>query len=190
MMKLRAVWNSARRLYPALPEHPIAGVEFNPEEACKTIIKADELPGWWEKVRGIDNPIRRDLQITMLFTGLRATDASSIRWSEIDFKAKTIHRPSPKGGKRKSFTVPLCGYVVRVLARLRRHVLREFGPTCPWVFPTHNRDGKLTHTQEAKEARYEWEVGGKVTKMMYLPTPHTLRRTFRSVAHAAWTSTR
>lgn len=182
---LRTIWNRVRRMYPEqFPAHPVSAVEFNAEVACKTIIPAEQLPAWWAKVRALENPVRRNLQLVMLFTGLRAMDASTIRWSEIDFKAATIHRPAPKGGTAKAFTVPLCRFVVRLLTRHRRYVASQFGASCQWVFPTHNRAGKLTHVQEQKELEFNRDAEGNVVSKAYLPSPHTLRRTFRSVGHA------
>jgi integrase len=61
---------------------------------------------WPRSGSAIDNPIRRDLQLFIL-TGLRATDAKTVRWDHVDFVAGTIHRPMPKGGEDRAFTVPV-----------------------------------------------------------------------------------
>ena len=102
-----------------------------------------------------------------------------MKWEDVDFEAGTIHRPKPKGGVDRAFTVPVSGFVLDLLRR--RQV--ENPPDDGWVFPTTvQRDGHLvvTHVQEVKEQRYE--DGRKVT---YLPSPHRLRDTCATAAKDA-----
>lgn len=67
----------------------------------------------------IQNPIRHDLQLFILLTGLRSTDAKTVRWEHIDFEAGTLHRPKPKGGEQRAFTVPVSQAVLDILRRRR-----------------------------------------------------------------------
>jgi len=175
MHMLRAVYNSARRLYEQLPPHPVEGITFNKQRRRREPIAWADLPAWWAKVEGLENPVRRDLQRTLLFTGLRSTDARTIRWEHIDFDAGTIHRPRPKGGEDRAFTVPLCAYLLDALARRRMDNLRYFSTDQGWVFPARDREGRVVHVREPKEQRYD-ESGTK--KVQYLPSPHRLRDTF------------
>ncbi|MEQ8769234.1 MAG: integrase family protein [Phycisphaerales bacterium] len=171
---LRAVYNSARRLYEQLPPHPVEGVTFNKQHRKRSPIAWTDLPEWWAKVEGLDNTVRRDLQFTLLFTGLRSQDARTIRWEHIDFDARTLHRPKPKGGEDRAFTVPLCGHLCSILANRQMDNLRGFSTDQGWVFPTRDRDGRVVHVREPKEQRYD--TSGK--KIQYLPSPHRLRDTF------------
>lgn len=179
MRSLRAIWNSARRLYEELPEHPVIGVVFNKQKRRREPIPWAQLPEWWQKVRGLPNPARPDLNLLMLFTGLRATDASTVRWEHLDFAAGTLHRPKPKGGEDKAFTVPLPAFVLRLLAR-RRASNAVYFPEGDggWLFPTRDRAGRIVATREPKEQRFEDLDNGKRKKTFYLPSPHRLRDTF------------
>ncbi len=42
--------------------------------------------------------LNRALQLFILLTGLRSTNAKTVRWEHVDFEKGTIHRPKPKGG--------------------------------------------------------------------------------------------
>jgi len=104
-----------------------------------------------------------------LLTGLRRTDAATIRWDDVNFNAKTLHRPNPKGGPEKAFTIPL-SHVAMGLLRHRRRQNQVMFSTSPWVFPAESKSG---HIEEPKEQR---QINGK--KVALLPSPHRLRDTF------------
>lgn len=176
---LRAAWNSAARIYEALPPRcPTVAVVLNPEPPSEKRIEWAELPGWWRMVEAIRNPVRRDLQRFILLTGLRSQDAASVRWSEIDFEKGTIHRPSPKGGRRRRFTVPLAAWVLAMLQARRDENRVIFGDDGGWVFPTRDRDGKVVRV-----VRVQSDVPGKGRGL--LPGPHALRHTFLTAAMEA-----
>jgi integrase len=179
---LRAVYNTAARRFEELPEAPpTVGVTFNKVRRRREPIPWAELPAWWARVEGIANPIRRDLQRFILFTGLRATDAATVRWTEVDFEARTLHRPKPKGGEDRAFTVPVSETVLEVLRRRRdeNHIL--YPDDGGWVFPSTDIKGRVSHVAQAKEQRYD-AMGKKVG---YLPSPHRLRDTFATAGHEA-----
>lgn len=120
--------------------------------------------------------MRRDLQWTLLLTGLRSLDARTLRWEHVDLERGTLHRPCPKGGPERAFTIPLCAVLRERLARARDRPRQDDG----WVFPTRDRAGRTTHLQEAKQQRL---VDGR--KVLHLPGPHRLRDTFATAAHEA-----
>ena len=164
----RAVYNTAVRRFENLPPiNPVIAVTFNRVRRRREPIAWAELPGWRRKVDGITNPIRRDLQLFLLLTGLRSLDARTVRWEHVDFEAGTIHRPKPKGGEDRAFTVPVADVVLELLRGRRQGngelPLGDEG----WVFPSLDRQGCVTHVVEAKEQRY---VDGR--KVAYLPSPH------------------
>lgn len=182
---MRACWNSARKLYAELPPHPVEGVTFNKQRRKRSPIAWGELPGWWEKVHAIENPVRRDLNLFLLFTGLRSADARTVRWEHVDFDRGTVHRPKPKGGEDRAFTVPLCRFLLAMLARRKMDNSVRFGDDGGWVFPTRDREGNIVPVAEAKEQRYAkgpdgrtLKRDGKPVKKGHLPSPHRLRDTF------------
>ena len=127
-------------------------------------------------MQALRNPVRRDLQLLLLFTGLRSLDARSIRREHVDLAAGTLHRPKPKGGEDRAFTIPVSRSVLEVLRRR----FRENGEDAGWVFPTRDLAGRVTHVFDPKQKHM---VDGR--KVLFLPTPHRLRDTFATAAHEA-----
>ncbi len=180
LQTFRACWNTASRRLDDLPPCPTRGVVFNKVRRRREPITWADLPAWRRAVDAIDNPIRRDLQLFILLTGLRATDAKTVRWEHVDFKAGTIHRPKPKGGEDRAFTVPVSKAVLELLRRRRDENAIIFPRDCGWAWPSRAMDGTVTHVQQVKEQRY---LAGRKTTTF--PSPHRLRDTFASAAHEA-----
>lgn len=178
MQQLRAVHNTAARRFEHLPERPpTLAVTFNRVRRRREPIPWPELPAWRARVDALGNPVRRDLQLFLLLTGLRSLDALTVRWDDVDLAAATLHRPRPKGGEDRAFTVPVATPVLALLHRRRSQNAAQ-GDDAGWVFPTRDRSGRVTHVQEPKEQRL---VAGR--KVRHLPSPHRLRDTFATAAH-------
>lgn len=181
MQQLRAVHNTAARRFEHLsPTNPVVAVTFNRVRRRRQPVPWSELPAWRALVEALRNPVRRDLQLFLLFTGLRSLDARTVRWEHVDLAAATLHRPKPKGGEDRAFTVPIARGVVEILRVRRVENVARFGDDGGWAFPARDRAGRTTHVQEAKEQR--WVAGRKVA---HLPSPHRLRDTFATAAHEA-----
>lgn len=120
-------------------------------------------------------PVRRDLHLFLLFTGLRSLDARTVRWEHLNLGNKPmslviplgkrekvvevppgcIHRPRPKGGISRGFTVPLAEHVLGLLrGRQQENPVQFSEGDGGWVFPALTRRGEITHVQEPKEKRY------------------------------------
>lgn len=175
---LRAVYRSAALVHEWLPAPPTVAVKFHKMKRRRSPIAWAELPSWWATVESLKSGVRRDLQRLLLFTGLRSNDGKTIRWEHIDFEAGTLHRPRPKGGEDRAFTIPLCAYVLAMLKR-RKELNEQRFPGQPWVFPVHRRKQLISHIIEVDEQR---EVEGKRLRG-FIPSPHRLRDTFLSAAH-------
>jgi len=176
----RACYNTANRRTEGLPPNPTIAVTYNKESRRQEPIPWDSLPSWAASVDTITNPVRRDLQRFILFTGLRSTDAKTVRWEHVDFTAGTVHRPKPKGGVDRAFTVPLSKPAIDILRRRQLENRIMCADDAGWAFPSRNREGQVTHVEEVKEQRYE-----KGKKVGFLPSPHRLRDTFATAAHEA-----
>ncbi|MGE3171536.1 MAG: tyrosine-type recombinase/integrase [Planctomycetota bacterium] len=181
MRHLRAVWRTAERRLEDLPRCPVRAVTFHKQRRRREPITWDALPAWWQQVQEIENPVMRDYQFLMLFTGLRRHDARTIRWEDLRDDG-SLHRPRPKGGEDRAFTVPVAEFVLELLER-RRAENRELFPAGDggWVFPARAKAGHVTHLYEARVMRY---VDGKRLPAT-LPSPHRLRDTFATAAHEA-----
>ena len=95
-----------------------------------------------------------------------------MRWQDVDCEVGTLHRPNPKGGEERAFTIPLSQVAPGLLRFIRRRDAVLF-PGSEWVFPTRLRDRSVTHIKEPKERRRG------------LPSPHRLRDTYHSACQEA-----
>lgn len=151
---LRAVWNHARRVYD-LPQSPTAAIEWFEEPPNGEVI--EDLHAWRQVVEGLDNPIHTAFYRLILFTGLRKTEALTLRWSQIH--EDRIHLPITKNGR--PFDLPTSEIHSTILEPIRRL-------SSEWVFPARRSlSGHLS-----APSRIEW-------------SPHAHRRTFATVAMEA-----
>jgi integrase len=206
MRHVRAAWNTALKEHD-LPANPTIAVHWNKESRRQEPIAWAKLPAWRETVLtlepiivdgkrvGARAGVRGDYQMFVLLTGLRRMDAATVRWQHIDLEKAALHRPNPKGGKARAFTIPLSSECVKILERRRRenraaHKEGDGG----WVFPTRavkskpctlcaalgapaHDAGAVVHLVEGKQQRFDKEKG-KATRI--LPSPHRLRDTYTS----------
>jgi len=103
----------------------------------------------------------------LLFTGIRRGEASSLKWSDVDFNQKTFMLHDTKNGE--DFVIPMS---VPVHGLLKAQQQTANGSE--WVFPARNGTGHMLEPRKALE-RLSEEIG-------YRFTSHTLRHTFGSVA--------
>ena len=206
MKNLRAAWRSTRKMHRQLPEHPVGGVTMNKVNRRREPIAWSALPAYWAQVEALGNPVRRDLRHFMLLTGLRSTDAKTLRWEEVNLTDEPIehspgvtippgcvYRPRPKGGEDRAFTAPLSSFVLEMLARRRLENRMGFGDDEGWAFPTHDEDGRVTHVRETKEVRdmrgpdgkYLRSPNGTIRKESIMPSAHRLRDTFATACREA-----
>lgn len=181
----RAIFNTAARVHDLPGRAPTVGVDFNRQRRRREPIPPADLPAWHAKVQQL-TPIMRDLHLFILLTGLRRADAVTARWEHVSFEHGTIHRPKPKGGVDRAFTVPLIARCLEIVKARREENAVLFdarGGDGGWIFPSVvTRGGRrvTTHVQEPKVCRV---VNGKHVQL--LPSVHRLRDTFASAAHAA-----
>lgn len=173
MKCFRAIYNTALKEHEYLGTCPTIAVHWFKEHRRQEPIPVEKLPQWWQTVNNMRNPTRRDYQLFVLFTGLRRRDTATIRWADINMKNASLHRPKPKGGASRAFTIPLPDICMDVLQRRQAQNKILFGDNCPWVFPTYSRDGEIVPIQEPKEQRRD------------MPSPHRLRDTYTTAANSA-----
>ncbi|MGU3336855.1 tyrosine-type recombinase/integrase [Methylobacterium mesophilicum] len=166
---LRAVYNYAdKRLVDDLPASPCVAVEFFKERGTRRVLSWEELPGWWDKVLTLGNPVRCAYWKLLLYSGLRMTDAATIRWE--DLRGGVLHRPNPKGGRGRAYDLPITQQLNSVFAEAREAVAK-LHPGSPWVFPADSACGHVTNMRELKAFPSVW--------------PHDLRRTYATACAEA-----
>jgi integrase len=184
----RAIWNTARRRYPALLAYPTGIVNVSSGQRKRSPIPWAQLPAWALAVDGIENRVRADLQWFLLLTGSSGRGPLELEWKSIDFDAGTIHFPKPKGGEDRAFTVPASRSLLAMLAKRQLANKAEYGDT-PYVFPTRDTGGKIVPTTESYQYTYRKDESGKRRKRCFFAfinergkktnaSAHRLRDTF------------
>ena len=161
----RAVYNRGLREHPDLPSNPCGNVDYHGLKRRTVTVDADRMKAWGKAVLTL-HPIRRDLHLFMLLTGMRRTSACEVRASDVDVISRRLHVPKPKGGTARAFDLPLSG----PLSDLLGHRLAEnprLHRKSPWMFPAESSSG---HVAEIAQE----ELGGL--------TGHALRHTFATLA--------
>jgi len=191
-----AIWNALDKS----PGHPDGLPYKNPAERVQqsalapreTRIPDDGFIGWFAKVMDDDpitgmNPVRRDLQLVSLFTGIRSEGVRNLQWDDIDDERELLQIRKAKGGK--PYTLPLVETVRKILEKRRTENAREFerhGGDHGWCFPSLSRDQKRVQAvAEVKERRIDKtreDEDGNPLRVAHLPGIHANRRTFNSVA--------
>ncbi len=190
MRHVRAAWNTALKEHD-LPANPTIAVHWNKEHRRQEPIPWAGLPAWKEIVEalepiivngkrvGMRRGVRGDYLMFMLFTGLRRMDAATVRWEHVDLEGAKLHRPNPKGGKERAFTIPLSSECIEILKRRETENLQTFKKgDAGWVFPSRamkakkcllctalgqpaHEGGKVMHLAEGKTERVDKKTGQK-----------------------------
>lgn len=173
MRLLRALFNFSYATYDVCPVNPVIYLThvrgWFKEQRRRTYIKPHELQKWWQAVHALENDTFRDFFLLMLFTGLRRGEAQRIKWSDIDFKDKTLTITDTKNSD--PLTLPLGNYLLNMLEERRK----RYG-NYRFVFPGTGVDGYLA---EPKKGVY------RVIKQSGVQfTCHDLRRTFITIGES------
>lgn len=162
---LRAIYNRGLREHPDLPPNPTANVDFHGLKRRKVDANAERITSWGGAVLGLQ-PVRRDLHLFMMLTGMRRTAACEARIEHLDLAARTLHVPKPKGGASRAFDLPLSGPLADLLAQ-RLSEAPKIHRKGAWLFPAESKSG---HVAEVNQH----ELGGL--------TGHALRHTYATLA--------
>jgi integrase len=145
----------------------------------REVIKLVELKPWWKAVKELKTEATydnvdafRDWVIFMLLTGLRRTEAAELKWENVDLQSRMFTIPMPKN--RVPHTLPLSNYLSAMLKRRHTAMLKTERRSA-FVFAGH--DGNpIAEPQKLLE---------KVVQTSGVRfSPHTLRRTFASIAES------
>ncbi|MDO6800644.1 tyrosine-type recombinase/integrase [Shimia thalassica] len=181
----RSMWNYTRTVnlvdgMPILPECPIfivmaEGAYEEVERRNTTVHEA--LPQWFAALADLDAPrIRdadraagrrfRDYAELCLRTGLRASEAASMRCEDVDFADNTFTVRNTKNGT--DHTLPIVPQIAEILER------SIAGRTTGYVFPAKTKTGHLGQPQKLLVRTRE--TMGQHWSM------HDLRRSFATIA--------
>ncbi len=185
-----AVWNALDKVHELDGRNPARAVTRNRYTPKRE--RVQDLADWYTKVQGLENAVRRDLQLFALCTGMRSEAARHVRWEHIDEERSALLVPKPKGGEAKAFTLPLGRRMIEMLRKRKRENAVEFdahGGDHGWVFPSlsraRNDEGAFDVQPVAEPKEYRQKGSRKSAKVKFLPGLHSLRRTYLSVATEA-----
>ncbi len=148
----RAVYGRGLREHPDLPANPTANVDFHGVKRRKVDANEDRLRAWGRAVLEL-SPVRRDLHLFMLLTGMRRTASCEARRS--DLSGDVLHVPKPKGGTARAFDLPLSKALQDLLAH-RDAEADAIKRKTPWLFPSDSRTG---HVQEVQQEELDGLTG-------------------------------
>ncbi|TPI78480.1 integrase family protein [Mesorhizobium sp. B2-8-9] len=173
MRTLRAVYNHARKAARTLPaDNPVSAIDWNAEHRRNSALGLSDIEEWFTQLAALKNPVRRELHLFMLLSGHRPEAIRKARVEHVDFHARVLHIPRPKGGEVKAFDIPLSNAMIRCLVRVMRIGRALYGgQSREWLFPADSESG---HIMEHKEKRSDLSKWG-----------NDLRQTFRTIAQAA-----
>ena len=163
---LRAVYNRGLREHPDLPANPTANVDYHGLRRRKVDANAERLKTWGRAVVSLGSPVRRDLHLFMILTGMRRTAACEARAEHLNESNDALHVPKPKGGSARAFDLPLSG-PLRDLVGHRAEQNRQAFRRSPWLFPADSKSG---HVAEVAQHELEGLSG------------HALRHTYATLA--------
>jgi len=172
---LRAIYRYARSKYPDLPPWPERPVTMHGRRSrAARGMGSDDLPEWWGQIRRIKNPLKRELTLFMLLSGLRSKDARSAKWEHLDEERRALFIPEPKGGASRAFSLPVSDQMLACVHRARESRLAPSN----FIFPSaRSKSGKHTDAR----AHFVDENGNAGRAK----SGHDLRRTFANLAAEA-----
>ncbi|SFV79714.1 phage related integrase [hydrothermal vent metagenome] len=189
MRLVRALFNYAMGEYEDADGNPI--VLHNPtqrlshikawnrEKRKQTIIKSYDLKTWWDAVHALPthelnakkpnhSETARDYFIFVLLTGLRRREASTLTWSDIDFKDNTLNIEDTKN--HESHALPLTDYLVKLLRQ------RKANTDSIFVFEGNDP------TKPMNDPKKQLAKAREISKLYF--NIHDLRRTFITIAES------
>lgn len=146
-----AVANNIRRTLSAMLGHAMAAHKLFNKNPVRIIaetkagyrekrrdghLRPHQLKPWYEAVARLHNSTYAHYLLLVLFTGLRKTEALSLRWSQIDFNDRSLTILETKNGD--PLTLPMSDFVYDLLKQRR-----ELVPGSLHVFPTCSGKGHL-----------------------------------------------
>ena len=192
MRILRAVFNFAINKYKStdrratFTNNPVkclsANRNWNKLKPRQRLIKDHELKPLYESIKFIKHTNTQDYLLVLLLTGLRADEAASLQWSQVDRQSRTLTVLDTKNGSEH--TLPLTPFLESLFAarwkkRNGEHIFHGSGKTGYTADYRHQIDKVVEKCRELLNDSDE-ENYGSAKEFDF--SPHDLRRTFTTVA--------
>lgn len=162
MRVLKLLLNDVARTHDLQPNPVTRGVRMNKEQARDWAVGPKEMPILWRRLDAMEGRLRRACWLLMLTTGLRSTNARSVRWEHLQDDG-VLFIPRAKSGR--SFHLPLPHLMIQELGEVRE-LTKPL--ESPFIFPS----------TKAKSGHIEQMV--RIKSFPY--APHQMRHTYRTHA--------
>lgn len=150
---------------PSLPRYCRRARSWK-NNSIRNISWSHELAPWYEAVRKLENDTLRDYLLLLVFSGLRRTEAATLKFEQIDFSQKTFTINNTKN--HESHTLPLSDFLYDLLLNRKKIATTEY------VFPSTGVGGYIV------EPRKQMEKVIRHSGIQFII--HDLRRTFITIA--------
>jgi integrase len=175
MVALRVLWYWAAERDPGMAglQNPVRRLRqaWFPVERRTRRLTTEQLPVFYAAVDALENRTARDYLLLLLFTGLRRSEAASLRWNDIDLPGKVIHLRAQRTKTGRKLDLPMSDFVHDLIV-----ARRALGRDTEFVFAANGRNGYIT------EPKFPLAQVMKQTGIHV--SAHDLRRTFIGVAEA------
>jgi integrase len=143
MKALRAVFNYATEAHEdVFLKNPVRKLStlkaWYTIERRETFIQTEDLKTWFDAVDTMENRNVRMLLLFLLFTGARKGEATSLKWSDLNFKNDSVTIRETKSGK--ALSIPVAKYI---MDELRQHKTDFYSGENSFVFASYGRTGHL-----------------------------------------------
>jgi len=135
------------------------------EQKLPVVLAPDEVQRFLDQVTGVKH---RAVLLTCYGSGLRISEAVSLKLSDIDSRRMLIRVEHGKGGKDRYTMLSAC------LLEILRAYCRILRPAGPWLFPSWRPHLHLTAGAVQTVCREAWQRSGLRKRV----TPHMLRHSF------------
>lgn len=119
------------------------------------------------RMLGVCNLYSKTLLSVIYDCGLRAFEACSLKWNDINFDRQQVHVKKGKGGKDR--VVPICPETLVVLKAYRKHY-----PSMNYVFKMFGKDAPVTNAFIRARLKEALTMAGLDTSL----TIHSLRHSY------------
>ncbi len=138
---IRRLFNVAIDLEAFIGPNPAKGLERYKTISRERFLEAHELPFFFEALPYEQNPVARAYLATLLLTGMRKSEALTLRWQDVDWHRKELNLPKTKNGK--PHVVPISVHLENFLQELQLVKENE------WVFPGNSKKGHMNEPRKA-----------------------------------------
>lgn len=166
-------WCASHQDYRDLVDEQAASAKTHARSLPKLVRRTDALnrsdvPAWFGAVQALPNKMASAYLQALVLTGARREEMASLRWTEVDMRARSIILADKVDATR---TIPLTPYLAELLERLPR--LNEFVFASP-----SSKKGHIA------EPRSPLEDALKAAELPHL-TIHGLRRSYALLGEAS-----